>query len=87
MKTSSSIIVEKRNAYLVRVEELPSAHQLVDDEVIVGVDHISVEVEGGLEVDGLGLGDVRRAHFADEVVGGDGGGLGVRLRGVDGCGS
>lgn len=63
-----------RQFRLVRVEELASAHELVDDEVIVGIVHVLVEVEGGLEVDGLGLGDVRRAHFADAVgvVGGGG---------------
>ena len=74
-------------SYLVRVEELASAHELVDDEVIVGVHDILVEVEGRLEVDGLGLGDVRRAHFADAVGVVGGGGWGARLRCVGGCGS
>ena len=74
-------------SYLVRVEELASAHELVDDEVIVGVHNILVEVEARLEVDGLGLDDVRRAHFADAVGVVGGGGWGARLRCVGGCGS
>ena len=57
-------ILEEEGTHLVGVEQLAAAHELVDDEVIVGIDHILVEVEGGLEVDGLGLGDVGRAHFA-----------------------
>ena len=80
-------ILRAGRSYLVRVEELASAHELVDDEVIVGVLDIPVEVEGGLEVDGLGLGDVRRAHFADAVGVVGGGGWGARLRCVGGCGS
>ena len=80
-------ILRVMRSYLVRVEELASAHELVDDEVIVGVHNILVEVEARLEVDGLGLGDVRRAHFADAVGVAGGGGWGARLRCVGGCGS
>ena len=61
---------EEGGTYLVGVEQLPAAHELVDDEVILGVlsGDVLVEVEGGLEVDSLGLGDGRGAHFARVVV-------------------
>ena len=51
---------EEGGTYLVGVEQLPAAHELVDDEVLgVLSGDVLVEVEGGLEVDSLGLGDGR----------------------------
>ena len=63
-------ILEEEGTHLVGVEQLAAAHELVDDEVILGVlrGHVLVEVKGGLEVDSLGLGDGRGAHFARVVV-------------------
>ena len=56
-------------SYLVRVEELAAAHELVNDEIVLRIVDVLVDVELGLEVDGLGLGDRRRAHLADVGVG------------------
>ena len=63
-------ILEEEGTHLVGVEQLAAAHELVDDEIILGVlrGHVLVEVKGGLEVDSLGLGDGRGAHFARVVV-------------------